>query len=241
MITTIKEWIRRIKDYPLLSNSLSEALETNKRLMVENIDTNNLLSECISKNSTLDKEDEMEKYWNNKRAKQFIPYKARNSIDMDVRVFCGKNELTPNYSGNYDKIVKISMDWVKFHIEYSLLDEGVKGEFWKFPFETVNDKRGDCEDQAILLHSILITNGIPYYRLRLNAGWVKVREGKGGHCWLTYLAEDNEWYVIDTTFWFNESKDLKLKWKEAEKYLEVWFSWNRDYIFGDLPKIEAGE
>ena len=108
-----------------------------------------------------------------------------------------------------------------------------KGEMWQFAFETFKRDKGDCEDGAILMYNILVNSNVPYWRLRLNAGSVQ----GGGHVYLTYLREkDNQWYVCDWCYWPNESINFKKKWKDAQKYFGIWFSWNSKYIFGDLPK-----
>lgn len=106
-------------------------------------------------------------------------------------------------------------------------------EQWNFAYETLYEKKGDCDDGAIYLANILLSNGIPYWRLRLNAGEVLLSNKKTGHLWLTYLREsDNEWYVIDWCYWVKKSVDYKLKWKNAEdKYLKIWFSWSKQNIF----------
>jgi hypothetical protein len=38
-------------------------------------------------------------------------------------------------------------------------------DFWSYPAETLANRRGDCEDGAILLANLLLQSGIPYYRV----------------------------------------------------------------------------
>ena len=76
----------------------------------------------------------------------------------------------------------------------------------------------------------MLMSCIPQWRLRLNAGDVK----GGGHCWVTYLAKkDNQWYILEWCYWYDESKGLKKLYKDAEKYFKIWFSWNTKYLYLD--------
>jgi len=96
-----------------------------------------------------------------------------------------------------------------------------------------------CEDGAILMANIMLNSGVPYWRIRINAGNVV----GGGHAYVTYLKEkDDKWYVLDWCYWYNASGTL---WKNAKKYYSdsdgkkgfgIWGSWNAKYIYGDLPK-----
>ena len=65
---------------------------------------------------------------------------------------------------------------------------------WQSPEETEMMKKGDCEDGAILIANMMLMSGVPYWRIRLNAGDVQ----GGGHAWVTYLREsDNQWIILD--------------------------------------------
>ena len=97
-------------------------------------------------------------------------------------------------------------------------------------------KTGDCEDGAILMANILLNSGVPYWRMRLNKGYVQLKQGKEYHCWLTYLAEDNEWRTIDWCFKPQECLDLGLTWKDSEDYLFCDSSWNNKFSFSGLAK-----
>ena len=66
---------------------------------------------------------------------------------------------------------------------------------------------------------------MPPWRVRLNAGNVQ----GGGHCWVTYLREvDNKWIILDWCYWYTKNG---VEWKTAEKYYDIWFSWNYDFVF----------
>jgi hypothetical protein len=184
-------------------------------------------------------ETDLERYWNNKRTKNNnIEYPARppldgkTNIDVDPRIFLNPHDnIIPTITGeSYDNIANKALEYVTRKITYTTdPSQFKKNEAWLFSFETWKLKKGDCEDGAILLANIMLKSGIPYWRLRLNAGDVQ----GGGHCWVTYLTENNEWVILDWCYWPNESEDLKKLWSDAEKYFKIWFSWNLKYIFKD--------
>jgi|GEM_PF-2839916 len=91
-----------------------------------------------------------------------------------------------------------------------------------------------CEDGAILMYNIALRSGVPYWRMRLNAGDVK----GGGHCYLTYCREkDNNFVVMDWCYWPNDKhpSDRPLH-KDEKNYYGVWFSWNQKYAFYKAAK-----
>jgi len=189
------------------------------------------IKELLSELEQEGNNNELEQYWNNKYAKGEVYYAGREGIRMDVRQFINENDYgIPTVNGsNNDAKANNALKWVKNNIRYTLSDE-TNGEFWKYSWETLNKKRGDCEDGAILMMNIMIKSGIPYWRIRLNAGDV---EG-GGHAYITYLREsDNEWYILDWCYWYNESVNFKKTWNKAKKYFGIWFSWNKKYSFNE--------
>lgn len=184
--------------------------------------------------------DPLEKYWNERRPVTNWRYKARDKTLVDPRIFFQYDNTLPSYSNlktNDEKAINC-LAWVNKNIKYTLKDEK-DGEYWKFAYETLRDKRGDCDDGAILIACMMLSSGVPYWRIRINAGSVK----GGNHCYVTYLKEsDNEWYVLDWCYWF---APLGVKWKLAEKYYSdsdgkegfgIWGSCNQKFSFGDLPK-----
>ena len=106
-------------------------------------------------------------------------------------------------------------------------------EFWQFSYESLQTKKGDCEDGAILLHNILLAAGIPYWKLRLSAGWVQTGNKKGGHAYLTYYSEENDkWVILDWCYWPNLKAIIdRPDYKDEPKYLDIWFSWNKKFCY----------
>lgn len=228
------EWLNRINEYPKLvielaqwKKDFNEAVATATKLKKE-------LDELKEKEVNDNQARYLEEYWNNKRQKKLITWRAMDGVTMDVRCFFQVDETLPKFTGTNDEIVADVLAWSILNLHY-VPD---KGEFWQYAYETLLTRTGDCEDGAILMGCILLNSGIPYWRIRLNKGNVKFPDGtKGYHCFLTYLAETNNvWKMVDWCYWPELSRDLKLDWKDAEFYFEPDSSWNSKYAFSGLAK-----
>jgi len=216
---------QQFDEYKNTTNSLLTSLQK------ENVEYKSLIKK-------IDDEEELEKLWNNKRPKTLTKtYPARavfNSdfrYNIDPRTFLHQtNSLLPVYSGTNDEKAKQALKYVKSKIIYTTDDINFKqSEVWLYPYETLNLKKGDCEDGAILIANIMLNSGVPYWRIRLNAGNVK----GGGHCWVTYLREtDNKWIILDWCYWYDSKvQNLNKLYEDAENYYDIWFSWNTKYIY----------
>jgi hypothetical protein len=241
---------------------IAELQRLNAILVQDNIDKeeeiNNLEQDILTQEKELDdykdKEDKqltnsiLENYWNTKRPNNNdLQYPARPMIDsntglktddliqIDPRIFFQNDCTLPKFTGTYDQIAEQAHLWVARNIKYTT--DKKPSEHWQFAYETIYRGKGDCEDMGILIANIILNSGVPYWRIRINAGDCNYENNKFGHGYCTYLAEkDNKWRVLDGCFLPNECTDLKLKWENAEKYIRIWFSFNSKYIFGDLPK-----
>jgi len=186
----------------------------------------NYCNKCITIN------EPREILWNNKRPKKNILYPCRGGIKTDPRMFLGFDYSIyhPTIGSNDDK-ANLILDYVARKITYT---SDVK-ENWQFAYETWDRRKGDCEDGAILMNVMMLNAGIPYWRIRLNAGSVQ----GGGHAYITYLREaDDTWYILDWCYWYNESKDFGKRWDDAKKYFGIWFSINQRYCYGKSPSKE---
>jgi len=182
-------------------------------------------------------EEELETYWNNKRPKSNIKYPGRpirNSLTrilINPRVFFTNDNSIPSISGKTnDEKARNSLLWVINNVRYTSDSSQFKvPEVWLFPFETLKLKKGDCEDGAILMANLMVKAGIPYWRIRLNAGDVK----DFGHVWVTYLREtDNKWVILDWCYYPTAKvRSLNKLYSNAEDYFKIWFSWNSKFIF----------
>jgi len=100
-----------------------------------------------------------------------------------------------------------------------------------------------CEDGAILLYDILRKNGIPAWKLRVTAGWVKVGKSKAGHAYLTYYSvKHDKWVILDWCFYPSYRKIADREpYYENPFYLDVWFSFNEEYAWAKAVGKEAKE
>ena len=151
--------------------------------------------------------------------------------------------------------------WQSNHRIRDIIDDGsaqskiesavLSSENWSFSYQTLGRMNGDCEDGAILLYDILRNAGVPAWKLRLNAGWVKtqdIQQPLGGHVWLSYYVEsqfwkskrDDKWVILDWTDNRDTSRETKVedrpRHSELKEYAAIDFSWNEDYTwsFGEL-------
>lgn len=179
--------------------------------------------------------DALETFWNTKRSfNNSYKYRARGlynntqpNLYVDPRDFYQSQDSSiPTVEGDTnDQKATNALRYVIDNIHYTQdASQFKRDEEWLFPFETLQTKAGDCEDGAILMANILLKSGVPYWRVRLNTGDVQ----GGGHCWVTYLpeSEGSEWMILDWCYWPGQRP-----WKDAEKYFDIWFSWNSRYIF----------
>lgn len=69
---------------------------------------------------------------------------------------------------------------------------------WLFPDETLSVKKGDCEDRAFVIASLLVASGVSSYNVRVALGKVTTLEGKSfDHMWVMYKNEDGRWILIE--------------------------------------------
>lgn len=229
--------IRERKDYAERLKQYQKDVEKLKK-EVENFEKEEFEEEDMKKK---------EKYWNSRRKKVDITYSGRpflkyGHLDIDLRVFINQNDgLVPKIirKKTMDSIARSCLIYVINNVKYvgDKIQTGAT-EYWQFPFETLKSRKGDCEDGAILLANMMLRSGIPYWRVRLNAGNVK----GGGHAYVTYLADDDKWYILDWCYWPKESiKDFLVRpWEDRDdKYWQIWFSWNEKYCFYDKPVEKA--
>ena len=188
-------------------------------------------------NENKPKEYEIKQYWDNKiPTNDKYTYPARSSLKdnkplkVDPRIFLNPidNRIPRTTRGTNDEKAYKCLKYVFHRVQYTSDMKQFKSiEEWLFAWETFSLRKGDCEDGAILLANMMIKSGIPSWRVRLNAGDVK----GGGHCWVTYLREsDNQWVILDWCYWYKDA--IKgLLWKDAEKYYDIWFSFNQEHIY----------
>jgi hypothetical protein len=188
-------------------------------------------------------EQELEQYWNNKHPKTPIIYGGRQipnfagKIPIDVRKMFWTNDYVlidlikkeNLYVPKNDDFALVCQQYIVKNCKYEYdQDSWGYNEFWQFPNETLYLKRGDCEDGSLLMASLLCSNGVPWWRVRVNAGLVQDNNGQQeGHCYVTYCREtDNNWIILD--WCYKQDSDVPVKDKILAKnnlnYQEIWFS-----------------
>ncbi len=184
-------------------------------------------------------------YWNNKWPNNKVTYKARGRYVMDVRNLilnksyildgvvaaqAGRNSNGDNYDEMALALLKLVIATITYKSDDSVYD---KPEFWQHPEITFQMGMGDCEDGALLLASLMRVAGIPAYRVKLCAGWVKTLSGKEGHAYVIYLADDNEWYTLDWCYWPKLSKFNFKSSPHAKNtdYKEIWWTANDEHTW----------
>ena len=138
------------------------------------------------------------------------------------------NGTLPRLHGTQDNKVINALRWVKENITYEVDSKrfGV-AEKWQTIEETLNFKKGDCEDGAILLFCILYVNRVNVLQFKLVTGDVK----GGGHCWLEYMPDQTfgqyslgTWYTMDWCYWYSPAQFGSRTAKDESKYLKDWWS-----------------
>jgi predicted transglutaminase-like cysteine proteinase len=233
---TFTDWIRKTfcADI-LLENDNLKADLTTANSQVDSLQTQ-LKALTAPKNP---KEDE----YNNKYPKAnltYLKHETDGDYSIDLRNFYMLNDASiPVVTGkNDDEKALNALKYVIKNVTY-VDDKKEYGyeEYWAYAFQTLKRKKGDCEDGAILLANIMVKSGIPYWKVRLSAGSVK----GGGHCYLTYYCESKDmWVILDWCYWPNQLAIADRKnYKDETNYLDVWFSWNRDYCFSQGTNLSV--
>lgn len=193
-----------------------------------------------------------EAFWHAKHPTVDQMYKGRplpgtdKRFDIDVRHFIWDRDITlqriieSNHlrkDKNDDAVLAIQK-YVVSRIQYHKDESLGNPEYWLFPEETLNLKRGDCEDGAILIAS-LILNALPkahHWRVRVAAGWVREAPTapQGGHAYCTYCrTTDNEWVPIDWCYFQDSGVPVsgKILIRDRTVYQDVWFSFNHLHAY----------
>lgn len=109
---------------------------------------------------------------------------------------------TAKTPGDFDRRAMVVWRFIAEQIRYIHdITEYKKGDFWLFPPETFQLRKGDCEDSSFLLASLLIASGISPFCVRVVLG--RAHDGTnrplGGHCWPIYKNELGRWCILEST------------------------------------------
>jgi predicted transglutaminase-like cysteine proteinase len=139
---------------------------------------------------------------------------------------------------NDTKVDKI-LNWVGQNITYvSDSEQYHRLEYWAKPTETLKSLKGDCEDQAFLVQSMVLSAGVPIDRVRTYGGLVKTGYGLGGHAWTIYKRQsDNKWVDLDTTFYADRtSVTSRQVFKAKDKYVDAYWWMNAVGTYDEFGK-----
>lgn len=73
-----------------------------------------------------------------------------------------------------------------------------KFDFWQLPAETIQWRKGDCEDRSILLCTMMRMVGVSSSDVRVVVGVIHVNGERGGHAWIEFKIGD-DWYALEST------------------------------------------
>jgi len=209
-------------------------------------------------------ENQLQDYWNNKISKNSVVYTGRaipkknpngdgtllqERVQVDVKTMLTGNDVLVqdlikrhNLKGSsHDETILNIQKFVVRNLQYIGDDlSNCTMEYWQFPFETIADRTGDCEDGALLIAALAVNAGVPAFRVRVVAGMVQPAPTapQGGHGYVSYLRQsDNQWVVID--WCYLEDSDVPIAQKQLHKcnqyYKDIWFSFNNEYSWSPLP------
>lgn len=101
-------------------------------------------------------------------------------------------------------------------------------EYWATPWETFNNRQGDCEDQAAMVMLILYTFRLPLDRI--GGVWVREGEEDGGHVMAVYWDNDRDPWIIDNDSRFAcPVRASLLLGRDPALKVECWFG-----VFGGI-------
>ncbi|MHC1788996.1 hypothetical protein [Solidesulfovibrio sp.] len=146
---------------------------------------------------------------------------SASSIDTSVTQYALENA---NFYGN--ETLGDYWAWCclfAVHRDIAYLQES--GDAWTCAARTLERAWGDCEDGAILLHSMMLSLGCPPSRIKTVFG--KYGIDSIGHVWTIFLrASDGEWIVMDWTATvpsdiedFPRQSDVLSSYKDVSKVL----------------------
>jgi len=132
----------------------------------------------------------------------------RRTLQTDVQKFMQRTKgmsaklFGSRGPGAFDHRADVITAFVAKTILYTTTDGN---DPWQFPDETLAVARGDCEDRALLLASLLLASGISSFNVRVAFGKVRMTARAGrrtrtidrDHVWVMYKTEAGRWSVIE--------------------------------------------
>jgi hypothetical protein len=221
-------------------NEEKEGLAAEKsQLEAELSDANEMVS---SLNSIIDVMD-----YNYSVILDFI-YERFGMVEDDAKQFVTPDDetvgelvdlLVSPFNGDWNKAwddMQYLYSWVSNNIEYShdtplpILPEdlyvggdlGWYGEFWQYPVETLYLGYGDCEDQALLLTSMIKNYG----QGKTYAYCVGISNGESGHMAVFMFVEGGNLVILDPAgSYYTNTWGTVDTHKPVEQEINNWLNW----------------
>jgi transglutaminase-like putative cysteine protease len=197
--------------------------------------------------------DIVENWINDRWPKASITYPTQHGIKHDVRnlVFSKSCILEPIAKGlkgkTDDETAMNCFRYVRSWLSYKGdIETHKEVEYWNDPEETFALRFGDCEDGGILLMTLMALAGIPAWKRKVCAGFVKADNSKvAGHAYVIYFRTDFfAWFVCDWCFWPSLTMDA---WKEGVPHKElsqyfpkpdsIWFTFNETFSWAQHDTV----
>ncbi len=187
-----------------------------------------------------------ETYWNNKWKRSNLHYVSKGDgqllpvIDSfgngSPELLNVADTLSRIYDRDWDDLAFGCFKFVRSFVDYKSdkVTQGVP-EYWQDPNETFASGEGDCEDGALLLMKLMELSGVPAWRRKVCAGWVKdptFGDAYVGHAYVIYLNKYFQWMVLD---WCFHSERCVARWysntphHECPEYKDIWFCFNEQW------------
>ena len=234
----IKEWLKRIREYPALVDELAQTHANLQEQVEENLILKDALIQKVTKKADVTDAE----YWNNRWKQSKVYYACPKRIQVTSMITINKKvtdfaDLFPIAPPSADEVPFLAMSWLDNNFkEGKFKYVADKGEKWQLPEETLSTGKGDCDDWGIVLYCAIRDFMKKFnwweankHRLKCVAGnvnrYAEVPYVEGGHFYLLWLHSDGEWRTVETTY-FRERAILD--WGKPHKlkpqYGVIWFT-----------------
>lgn len=191
----------------------------------------------------------LKEWMNTKWEMSKITYEAQKGVSHDPRnlIYSKSNVLEKHAlalrKSSDDETAFNIFSFVRKYMTYvGDMENSKEAEYWQNPETTWGLKKGDCEDGAILINSLMALAGIPSWKRKVCAGWVQNDSGsKGGHAYTIYFRQDLfEWFVLDWCYYPTKTVrawNAGTPHNEMVNYLDVWFTFNEDNTWAQKDTV----
>lgn len=133
--------------------------------------------------------------------------------------------IDPSWSDDYKAYVieRLVIDKIKYVEDIKQYHEN---EYWALPTETWANKKGDCEDGAFLIVSLMLHAGVDPKKIFFYGGAVRMDGSLKlfGHGWVGYKRSDGEMIPLDWCFYPTDAPlDERTPLKDNHRYYEDYF------------------